>query len=60
MRRSHTLCNGALLCVLAVAACNDDPATPQPSTCATVGPDVVILDNHLPSGGDHALEVPPE
>ena len=41
-----------------VAACKDDPADPGLSTCATDGPIAVILDNHLPSGGDHELVVP--
>lgn len=41
-------------------ACSDDPAETGLSTCATVGPVAVIVDNHLPSGGDHVLIVPPE
>lgn len=43
-----------------LGACGDDPADPSLSTCATLGPVVTILDNHLPSGGDHKLVVPPE
>lgn len=42
-----------------VGACRDDPADPGMSTCATLGPVVVIVDNHLPTGGDHELVVPP-
>ena len=45
---------------LCLAGCDDDPVTPGLSSCATVGPVVSILDNHLPSGGDHALVVPPD
>lgn len=45
--------------VLLVSACGDDPAAPGMSTCTTIGPVAVILDNHLPSGGDHALVIPP-
>lgn len=43
---------------IAVTACDDEPLYPGASTCTTVGPVVEILDNHLPSGGDHALDVP--
>lgn len=43
---------------LVLVGCNDDPVADQTSTCMTVGPVVVILDNHLPSGGDHELIVP--
>ena len=54
----------AVMCALAVAltraGCNDDPTTPPLSTCAVQGPLVDIVDNHLPSGGDHRLVVPPE
>ena len=42
----------------ALAACDDDPVTPVTSTCMTEGPVAQILDNHLPSGGDHALDIP--
>ena len=45
---------------LGVAACDDDGTQVATSTCTTEGPVVDILDNHLPSGGDHALIVPPE
>ena len=45
--------------VLAIA-CSDDPAGTELSTCSTLGPVVEILDNHLPSGGDHVLLVPPQ
>jgi hypothetical protein len=43
-------------------ACSDDPSGTElePSTCATLGPTVEILDNHLPTGGEHVLIVPPE
>jgi len=50
----------ALPVALFAAGCGDDPAAPGLSTCATIGPVSVILDNHLPSGGDHELVVPPE
>ena len=51
---------GALLLTLALApACSDDPSGTGLSTCATLGPTADILDNHLPSGGDHVLVVPP-
>lgn len=46
--------------ILLVLACADDPAGSELSTCATVGPTVDIVDNHLPSGGDHVLIVPRE
>ncbi len=46
--------------LLLALACSDDPAGTELSTCATLGPVVQILDNHLPTGGDHALVVPPE
>ncbi|MGI9625821.1 MAG: hypothetical protein ACR2QM_03215 [Longimicrobiales bacterium] len=43
-----------------LGACGDnDPVQVTGSSCATVGPLVEILDNHLPSGGDHELVVPP-
>ena len=47
----------ALLVGLTIPACSSDPTKPQMSTCATVGPQVRIVDNHLPSGGDHELDV---
>lgn len=50
---------GIMVAALLSTACGDDPVEPSLSTCATLGPVVVILDNHLPSGGDHALDVPP-
>lgn len=40
-----------------LAGCTDDPIEPI-SSCMTQGPAVQILDNHLPSGGDHKLVVP--
>ena len=40
------------------AACDDDGTRVAASSCTTGGPVVEILDNHLPSGGDHALIVP--
>lgn len=43
-----------------LGGCGDDPVESGLSTCATVGPVAAILDNHLPSGGDHKLVVPPE
>lgn len=58
MKNSQKVTRVALVAVLLSAACGDDPVEPQLSTCATLGPVAVILDNHLPSGGDHALEVP--
>lgn len=52
-----------LLAVAATAslliACGEDPVGSDLSSCATVGPVVEIPDNHLPSGGDHQLVVPP-
>lgn len=57
----RTILKGGLLGVLLLAsACSDDPTDAGSSTCATLGPVVEILDNHLPSGGDHVLVVPPE
>jgi hypothetical protein len=40
------------------AGCKDDSSNAPVSTCMTLGPDVEILDNHLPSGGDHRLVIP--
>ncbi len=54
-----TLATAALGCVM-LGGCDDDPADVPLSTCATEGPVVAIVDNHLPSGGDHKLEVPAE
>lgn len=45
--------------LLAASGCGDEVG-PALSTCATLGPFVVIVDNHLPAGGDHRLVVPPE
>lgn len=50
-----------LLAVLGLglaAACGNDPATPAVSSCVSQGPVTEIVDNHLPSGGDHVLSVP--
>lgn len=60
-RTMRSIIRSALIGALLVAsACSDSPAETESSTCTTVGPVVEILDNHLPSGGDHALVVPPE
>jgi hypothetical protein len=40
-----------------MAACDEDPANVEASTCLTDGPVAQIVDNHLPSGGDHAISV---
>ena len=56
-RRRTRLAVPALLLAL---ACSDDPAGIEPATCTTLGPVVEILDNHLTTGGDHVLVVPPE
>ena len=53
----------ALVFLLTVAAvslpgCGDDGTGVNASTCVTVGPVTEIVDNHLPSGGDHELVVP--
>ena len=50
---------GAVMSISVLGACDDDPVQ-RLSTCVTLGPVVEILDNHLPSGGDHKLVVPPE
>ena len=39
-------------------ACDDGPSEVVLSTCATVGPVIEILDNHLPTGGDHYFTIP--
>jgi hypothetical protein len=44
--------------LLLVSGCSDGPAEAGLSTCATLGPIAEIVDNHLPSGGDHVLVVP--
>ena len=50
--------SSVLALVIAVTACgDDDPADPALSTCATIGPLVEIVDNHLPTGGDHEMIV---
>ena len=59
MKRLRTFCLVVVSALLS-AACGDDPATTGLSSCTTLGPVVAILDNHLPSGGDHALDVPPQ
>ena len=48
-----------LILAATLPSCGDDPAEPGLSTCMTTGPGVDILDNHLPSGGDHELVVSP-
>ena len=58
MRRSYRFWTGAVVAAIAAAGCGDDPVEPGLSTCATLGPIASILDNHLPSGGDHALVIP--
>ena len=59
MKRFGILGAGVMVAALLSVACRDDAVEPQLSTCATVGPVAMIIDNHLPSGGDHALAVPP-
>jgi hypothetical protein len=49
-----------LAATILLGACSEDAVEPGLSSCATIGPIAVILDNHLPSGGDHVLTVPPE
>lgn len=49
-----------LIGALSTAFACGDQAGPELSTCATVGPVALIVDNHLPSGGDHQLVVPGE
>jgi hypothetical protein len=46
-----------LLMVLGAPSCGDDPVNVKLSSCAQVGPLENIVDNHLPSGGDHELDV---
>lgn len=57
--RRLILMAAAMGCTL-LGGCGDDPADASLSTCTTTGPVVTILDNHLPSGGDHKLVVPAE
>jgi hypothetical protein len=49
-----------VLSVTWITACDDDPAGVETSTCLTEGPTAQIVDNHLPSGGDHAIYVSAE
>ena len=41
-----------------LVACKVDSSGVPVSTCMTLGPQVEIVDNHLPSGGDHRLVIP--
>lgn len=57
MRRVLNLILPLAAVVFFVAACDNDPANIETSTCLTDGPTALIVDNHLPSGGDHAISV---
>ena len=43
-----------------LSGCDGGGTDANASSCVTVGPVVEILDNHLPSGGDHLLVIPVE
>jgi hypothetical protein len=56
-RPTGSIALSVLVLTLALPSCGDDPVKVRTSSCAQLGPFVRIIDNHLPSGGDHELIV---